>query len=162
MINILDVIIAEAIEMDDHAKNYEKYTRLITKSYQEHGVEGVDNAIVQIEMMSEQANPIKRKIREITREFPRWDTQFYFTKADAKGKLSETFHLNLGFKHIDGVLHSKNILSVNISMRQTGTYGHDPVFLLNTIVEYSLAMKTKKLWAICGEIGQKHRMRQNG
>ncbi|MFC4872090.1 DUF2726 domain-containing protein [Negadavirga shengliensis] len=144
MINILDVIIAGAIEKGEHAKNYQKYVDMLTKAYEYGGQEGVDCVMVEIEMISEQANPIKKKIREITKKFPRWGTQFYFTRPDEEGNLNETFNLDLDIKTIDGVMYTKRLLSVNISIRQVGTFAHDPVFILNTIGEYCLVMKTKK------------------
>lgn len=145
MINILDVVIADAIEKSDHAKNYGKYVGMLTEAYNNGGQESVDDTMIEIEIMSERANPIKRKIAEITKEFPYWGTQFYFAKPDETGNLSETFNLDLGINTIDGIMHTKRLLSVDISIRQTGAYTHDPVFLLNTIGEYCLAMKTRKI-----------------
>jgi hypothetical protein len=144
MINVLDVIIADAIEKHNHAKNYQKYTNMIAQSYQEFGQDGADNAIVEIEVMSEQANPVKRRISEMTKGFPNWATQFYFTKPDDKGNFNETFHLDLGIKTVEGAYYTKRVLSVNVGLRCVGAFLHDPVFLFNTIGEYCLAMKTKK------------------
>ncbi|WP_374949351.1 DUF2726 domain-containing protein [Mucilaginibacter sp.] len=144
MINILDVIIADAIEKNDHAKNYGKYVDMLSEAYNYGGQESVDTTMIEIEMMSELANPIKRKILEVTKKFPRWGTQFYFTKPDDNGNLTETFHLDSGINTVDGVMYTKRLLSVNVSIRQAGAFTHDPVFLLNTIGEYCLAMKTKK------------------
>ena len=161
MITILDAIIADAVEKGDHAKNYHKYVGMLTDAYEYGGQKSADDAIIEIELMSEQANPIKRKIREMTKEFPHWGTQFYFARPNDSGNLNETFNLNLDIKTVEGVMYTKRLLSVDISMRQIGTFTHDPVFLLNTIGEYCLAMKTKKIlgsdwqnWAIAREAAE--------
>lgn len=145
MINILDVIIADAIEKNDHAKNYCNYVNMLSNAYNFGGQESVDATMIEIEMMSELANPIKKKILELTKKFPHWGTQFYFAKPDNNGNLTETFNLNLDINTVDGVMYTKRLLSVNISIRQTGAFTQDPIFLLNTIGEYCLAMKTKKI-----------------
>lgn len=143
MINMLDVIIADAIEKNDHAKNYGKYVGMLSEAYDYGGQESVDATMIEIEMMSELANPIKKKLLDLTKKFPRWGTQFYFSKPDENGNLSETY--NLDINTIDGVMYTKRLLSVNVSIRQVGAFTYDPVFLLNTIGEYCLAMKTKKI-----------------
>jgi len=145
MINILDVIIADAIEKNDHGKNYGKYTQMLADAYETGGEESVECTLIEIDFISEQANPIKRKITEVTKQFPRWGTQFYFTKPDADGVLKETFNLNMDIRTTDGTMYTKRLLSVDISMRHVGSFTHDPVFLINTVGEYCLAMKTKKI-----------------
>ncbi|RFM34473.1 DUF2726 domain-containing protein [Chitinophaga silvisoli] len=144
MINILDVIIADAIEKSEHAQNFGKYTDMLAEAYNYGGQDSVDDAMIEIEIMSERANPIKRKILELTKKFPHWGTQFYFAKPDEYGNLSASFNLNIDIETIEGEMFTKRLLSVNVSIRQAGVSTNDPLFLLNTIGEYCLAMKAKK------------------
>jgi hypothetical protein len=157
MINVLDVIIADAIEKNDHAANYGKYVNMLSEAYEYGGQEAVDDTMIEIEMITDLANPIKRKILDVTKNFPHWGTQFYFAKPNDNGVLSETFNLDMDITTIDGVMHTKRLLSVDISIRQVGAFIHDPVFLLNTIGAYCLAMKTKKLLGFNWENWQKAR-----
>lgn len=44
------------------------------------------------------------KIREITKKFPHWGTQFHFAKPDESGNLKGTFALDLDIDTVDGVI----------------------------------------------------------
>ncbi len=145
MINILDVIIADAIEKKDHGENYGKYVDMLSAAYDYGGQDSVDATMTEIEMISDLSNPIKRKLMDLTKKFPHWSTQFYFSKPDKFGNHSETFNLDLDLKTIDGLIYTKRLLSVKITVRQAGLSTNDPIFLLNTLGEYCLAMKTKKI-----------------
>jgi hypothetical protein len=50
----------------------------------------------------------------------------------------------MGFKTNDEGLLTKQLLSVDICIRQVGVYDSDPVSLFNTLGEYCLARKTEK------------------
>lgn len=144
MLTILDAIIGDAIENNEAFKNYSVYSSMLSAAAEEFGTPGVDVTMIEIDLLREQANPVKSKIRNITRKFPRWPTTFHFTRPDENGNLTQTFKLGLGLQAKDGGAVTKSLLSVTVSMRQVGCAFGEPVFLLNTIGEYCLAMKTKK------------------
>lgn len=152
-ITILDVIIGDAIEKNYHEKNYNEYIKMLIEAYELSGKESAEMATIEIDTINEQHNPIKRKIREITKEFPFWPMQIVFPQENGdllKGK----FKLTHGLKTIDGSLYTKKLLELELSIRKVGVFDSDSIFLFNTIGEYCLARKTQKEIGTDGEVWQ--------
>ena len=142
-ITILDVIIGDAIEKSYHEKNYGEYIKMISEAYEFGGEEAAEMATIEIDTINELHNPIKRKIRDITRKFPRWPMQIIFPQED-DGYLKGTFSLKLGLKTIENSYYSKKLLEFDFKMRNIGVFDSDGLFLFNTIGEYCLARKAEK------------------
>lgn len=142
-ITILDVIIGDAIEKNYHQKNYGEYIKMISEAYKFGGEEAAEIATIEIDTINELHNPIKKKIRDLTRNFPRWPMQIVFPKEE-DGCLTGTFSLKLGLKTIENSIYSKKLLEFAFKMRNIGVHNSDGLFLFNTIGEYCLARKTEK------------------
>lgn len=142
-ITILDVIIGDAIEKNYHEKNYGEYIKMISEVFEFGGEEAAEMATIEIDTINELHNPIKRKIRDITRKFPSWPMQIIFPQED-DGYLKGTFSLKLGLKTIENSYYSKKLLEFDLKMRNIGFFDSDGLFLFNTIGEYCLARKAEK------------------
>ena len=142
-ITILDVIIGDALEKKYHMKNYNKYLKMLSEAYEFGGKEAAEMATIEIEIMNDFQNPIKNKIRDITRKFPRWPMQIIFPK-EQDGCLKGKFSLRLGLKTIDKSYYSKQLLEFELKIRNVGVFESDGMFLFNTIGEYCLARKAEK------------------
>lgn len=142
-ITILDVIIGDAIEKSYHEKNYDEYIKIISDAYEFGGEEAAEMLTIEIDTINELHNPIKRKIRDITRKFPIWPMQIIFPQ-EVDGYLKGTFSLKLGFKTIENSCYSKKLLEFDFKMRNIGVTDSDGLFLFNTIGEYCLARKAEK------------------
>jgi hypothetical protein len=145
MITILDAIIGDALEKSEASKNYVEYSKMLAEAYDFAGEPAVEITMLEIDLMREKANPIKRKIKAITSKFPRWPTTIHFTRPDEKGILRETFKHTAGLVVKNGVACTKCLLSVTVSMREVCAPWENSFFLFNTIGEYCLAMKAKKI-----------------
>lgn len=108
------------------------------------GKESAENTIIEIDTINEQSNPIKRKIREITKNFPFWPMQIVYPKVKGDN-ISGRFNLYCGLIFENNTSYTKKLLFVDITIRQTGIYESDCLFLFNTIGEYCLAKKTEKV-----------------
>lgn len=139
-ITILDAIIGDAIEKNYHQKKYGEYIDMISEAYEFGGEEGVKRAMIEIDIINELHNPIKKKISDLTKKFPRWSIQIVFPKEE-DGYLEGAFSLKLGLKES---YYSKKLLEFNFKMRNVGVYDSDGLFLFNTIGEYCLARKVEK------------------
>jgi len=142
-ISILDVIVGDSIEKSFHEKNYNKYIEVLTEAYEFGGQESAKLASIEIEMINEQYNPVKRKINEITKKFPSWPMQIVFPQEQGYW-LTGKFSLNYGFNTINGSLHTKKLLELDLKIRKVGVFDSDCLFLFNTIGEYCLARKTER------------------
>lgn len=142
-ITILDVIIGDAIEKSYHEKNYSQYLKMLSEAYKFGGKEAAEMATIEIDTINELHNPIKRKIRDITKKFPRWPMQIVFPQEE-DGYLKGTFSLKLGLKTIENSFYSKKLLEFDFKMRNIGVFDSDGLFLFNTIGEYCLARKAEK------------------
>lgn len=152
-ITILDVIIGNAIEKKYHEKNYDDYIKMLIDAYEFGGKEAAEMATIEIDTINELHNPIKRKIRNITKKFPRWPTQIVFPE-EINGYLKGKFSLTLGRKIIGKTNYSKKLLKVDLKIRNVGVFDSDGLFLFNTIGEYCLARKTEKELGTDGKIWQ--------
>ncbi len=142
-ITILDVVIGDAIEKSYHEKNYGEYIKMISEACEFGGEEAAEMATIEIDTINELHNPIKRKIRDITRKFPGWPMQIIFPQ-EVDGYLKGTFSLKLGLKTIENSYYSKKLLELDFKMRNIGVFDSDGLFLFNTIGEYCLARKAEK------------------
>jgi hypothetical protein len=144
MITLLDIIIGDALEKLNYQKNYSNYNQMISSAFEHGGKESAELATIEIDIINEQCNPIKRKIKNITKNFPFWTTQIIFpeTKGD---ELQGRFYLHYGLLTKNNIIYTKKLLFVDISIRQVNTYKSDSLFLFNTIGEYCLAKKAEKM-----------------
>lgn len=142
-ISILDAIIGDAIEKRAHEKNYSKYIEMLTEAYEFGGQESAELATIEIEMINERYNPIKRKIREITNKFPRWPTQIVFPQEEGNWLVGK-FKLTSGFKTEGKDFYQKVMMEIELKIRKVGVFESDNIFLFNTIGEYCLARKVEK------------------
>lgn len=141
-ISILDVIIGDALEKRNHEKNYSDYVNKISEAYEYGGKESAEMATIEIDVINEQSNPIKKKIKSITKDFPFWPYQIIFPIEQDKW-LSGTFELTNVFRK-NSHLDVEAVIHVEIKMRRVGVHKSDGIFLFNTIGEYCLARKVQK------------------
>lgn len=116
---------------------------MLTEAYEFGGQESAELASIEIEIINEQYNPVKRKIKEITKKFPSWPMQIVFPQEQGDwliGKVS----LNYGINTINGSLHTKKLLEFDLKIRKVGVFDSDCLFIFNTIGEYCLARKTER------------------
>lgn len=144
MITILDVIIGSAVESGNFLKDYGKYSEMLSQAFEFGGMESAEVASMEIDFMRELSNPIKKKVLDLTKKFPFWSCPILFPQPDELGYLKGTFKLTSGIQTINQVLFTKELLSVDISIRQVEPFISDPIFLFNTLGEYCLARKTEK------------------
>lgn len=142
-ISILDVIIGDAIEKRHYEKNYIRYIEMLSEAYEFGGQESAELASIEIEIINEEYNPVKRKIKEITKKFPRWPMQIVSPQKQGDW-LAGKFCLNYGFNTINGCLNTKKLLGLDLKIRKVGVFDSDCLFLFNTIGEYCLARKTER------------------
>lgn len=144
MITILDIIIGDAIEKKEFLGNYSQYSQMISAAYEYGGKESAELKSIEIDIINERSNPIKRKIKEITKNFPFWPTQIVFPQIQ-DDKISGRFNLNFGILTKDNMIYTKKLLYVDIFIRKVNTCVSDDLFQFNTIGEYCLAKKTQKV-----------------
>lgn len=142
-ISVLDVIIGDSIEKRFHRKNYSKYIEMLTEAYEFGGQESAELTSIEIEIINEQHNPVKQKIKGITKKFPMWPMQIVFPKEQGDW-LTGRFTLNWGLNTLNGFLHTKKLLDLDLKIRKVGVFDSDSLFLFNTIGEYCLARKTER------------------
>ena len=142
-ITILDVIIGDAIGKKYYEKNYNYYIQMLNEAYEIGGREAAEMSTIKIDTINELYNPIKRKIRNITRKFPDWPIQIVFPQEE-NGYLKGKFCLKEGIKTINNSCYSKILLEFEFKMRNIGVFNSDGLFLFNTIGEYCLARKVEK------------------
>lgn len=142
-ISILDAIIGDAIEKRAHEKNYNKYIEMLTNAYEFGGKESAELATIEIDIINERYNPIKRKIREINSKFPISTTQIVFPKEEGDW-LTGNFKLTSGLKTIGKDFYRKIMMQIELKIRKVGVFEDDYLFLFNTIGEYCLVRKIEK------------------
>ncbi len=140
-ISVLDVIIGDSIEKQFHRRNYNKYIQMLTEAYEFGGQESVELTSIEIDIINEQYNPVKQKIKEITKQFPMWPMQSVFPNEQGDW-LTGQFNLTWGLNTLNGSLHSKKLINLDLKIRKVGIFDSDSLFLFNTIGEYCLARKT--------------------
>lgn len=114
-ISILDVIIGDAIEKRHYEKNYIRYIEMLSEAYEFGGQESAELASIEIEIINEEYNPVKRKIKEITKKFPRWPMQIVSPQKQGDW-LAGKFCLNYGFNTINGCLNTKKLLGLDLKI----------------------------------------------
>lgn len=142
-ISVLDVIIGDSIEKQFHRRNYSKYIQMLTEAYEFGGQETAELTSIEIEIINEQYNPVKQGIKGITKQFPMWPMQIVFPKEQGDW-LTGQFTLNWGLNTLNGSLHTKKLINLDLKIRKVGIFDSDSLFLFNTIGEYCLARKTER------------------
>lgn len=142
-ISVLDAIIGDSIEKQFHKINYSKYIQMLTEAYEFGGQEAAELTSMEIDIINEKYNPVKQKIKRITNKFPTWSTQIVFPKEN-EDWLTGQFSLNWGLNTLNGSLHTKKLIVLDLKIRKIGTFNSDSLFLFNTIGEYCLARKTER------------------
>ncbi|MFW6025710.1 MAG: DUF2726 domain-containing protein [Candidatus Woesearchaeota archaeon] len=139
LLSVIDVLIGEAIERNHYKNNYSKYNKCLSEAI-EKGSDALEAVEMEIDMMLDFANPVKRKIYKITKKFPFWVEQIIIPYEN-KDYISGTFRLISGLKLTPGKKQEKRLVSVNISIRNVG-FWDNMISVFNTIGEYCLAKKT--------------------
>ena len=143
LLTVIDILIGQAIEIRYYLKNQSKYINWITQALESKGEEAAEMTSIEIDTILDQVNPIKNKIREITKEFPFWPMQIVF--PEEKGNyLKGSFYLRGGIELKSGKCLEQKLMSVNISIRTVGFFRGSMLFAFNTIGEYCLARKVQK------------------
>lgn len=143
LLTVIDILIGQAIEIRHYLKNKSKYLNWITQALESGGKEAVEMTSIEIDTILDQVNPIKNKIREITKEFPFWPMQVVF--PEEKGNyLKGSFYLCGGIELKSEKYLKQKLMSVSISVRNVGFSRSSMLFAFNTIGEYCLARKVQK------------------
>lgn len=142
-ISVLDVIIGDSIEKRYHRRNYSKYIQMVTEAYEFGGQQSAELISIEIEMINEQYNPVKQKIKRITKHFPIWPMQIVFPKEQGDW-LTGQFTLNWGLINLNDSFHTKKLIYLDLKIRKVGIFDSDSLVLFNTIGEYCLARKTER------------------
>jgi hypothetical protein len=142
MLMVIDAIIGQALECQYYNKNIAEHSKSLAEAFQSGGSEAAEMFTIEMDIMAEQMNPIKKKIREITDKFPFWTSQIVIPQK--KGDHVEgRFYLRSGMKMINGKMKQKVLLFVDISMRDVNFTGCDTRQIFNSIGEYCLARKVE-------------------
>lgn len=142
MLMVIDAIIGQALECQYFNKNYSKHIEAVSEALHFGGKEAAEMYTIEMEVMAEQVNPIKTKIKEITSRFPFWTKQIVFPiKKD--DHIEGRFYLRSGSKVVDGKFRQKVLSFVDISMREVNFLGCDSWQIFNSIGEYCLARKVE-------------------
>ena len=142
-ISILDVIIGDAIEKVRHFGESDNHLKILTEAFDYGGKESAEMALLEVEIMSELNNPIKRKIRDITSKFPRWPSQIVFPREEDNYLIGD-FYFMCGFKMVDDKINIKKMMEFQLKMRKVGVLETDLISIFNTIGEYCMARKIEK------------------
>jgi len=142
-ISILDAIIGDSLEKHLHKKNYRKNLELLTEEYQYGGQQSFEMKTIEIDTIYEQYNPIKQKIKQITKEFLVWPMQIVFPVQEDDWLVGR-FDLDWGHTILNGSLSTKKLISIDLKIRKVGVFNSDCIFLFNTIGEYCLARNTER------------------
>jgi len=143
-ISVLDVIIGNALEKRDFRKHYLKYNKMLSDAYEFGGRKSMELADLEINLLNEQANPVKEKIKKITEKFPFWSGQVIFPPKNNE-HLKGQFRLASGKKIESNVRYEKVLINIEISIRHVGISQIDCLSIFNTVGEYCLARKAQRL-----------------
>jgi len=144
MLMVVDAIIGQALEYQYYNKNISEHTQKLSEAFEFGGSKAAEMYSIEIDVMAEQMNPIKNKIKEITNKFPFWTHQIVFPRKKAD-HVEGRFYLDAGIKIIDSRMKRKVLLFVDIAMREVNFIGCENWQIFNTIGEYCLARKTEKI-----------------
>ena len=142
MLMVLDAIIGQALEHKYYKENISEHSQKLAEAFEFGGSEAAEMYSIKMDIMAEQMNPIKRKIREITDKFPFWSHQIVFPRKTGD-HVEGRFYLSGGMKTIDGKMKRKVLLFVDIAMREVNIFCCETWQIFNTIGEYCLARKTE-------------------
>lgn len=144
MLMVVDAIIGQALEYQYYNKNISEHTQKLSEAFEFGGSEAAEMYSIEMDVMAEQMNPIKSKIKEITNKFPFWTHQIVFPRKKAD-HVEGRFCLSAGIKTIDGKMKRKVLLFVDIAMREVNFIACETWQIFNTIGEYCLARKTETM-----------------
>jgi len=144
MLMVVDAIIGQALEYQYYNKNISEHTQKLSEAFEFGGSEAAEMYSIEMDVMAEQMNPIKNKIKEITNKFPFWPHQIVFPRKKTD-HVEGRFYLRSGIKTVEGKMKQKVLLFVDISMREVNFIGCENWQIFNTIGEYCLARKTEKI-----------------
>ena len=142
MLMVIDAIIGQALECEYYKRNVSEHTRAMSEAFAFGGAEAAEMYSIELDVMAEEMNPIKKKIKDITSKFPFWPYQIVFPQKK-DDHVEGRFYLRAGMKTIDGKLKQKVLLFVDISMREVNFFGCDTWQIFNCIGEYCLARKAE-------------------
>ena len=80
MLMVIDAIIGQALECQYYNKNVAKHSQALSEAFHFGGSEAAEMYTIEMDVMAEQMNPIKKKIKEITSKFPFWTHQIVFPR----------------------------------------------------------------------------------
>ncbi|MCK4827657.1 DUF2726 domain-containing protein [bacterium] len=143
MLMVIDAIIGQALECQYYKKNYAEHSKALTEALRFGGKEAAEMYTIEMDVMAEQMNPIKKKINELTNKFPFWTKQIVFPRKKDDDHVEGRFFLRSGSKIVDGKFKQKVLLFVDISMRDVNFAGCDTWQIFNSIGEYCLARKVE-------------------
>ncbi len=141
---VVDAIIGQALECQYYNKNISEHTQKLSEALEFGGSEAAEMYSIEMDIMAEQMNPIKRKIKEITNKFPFWTHQIVFPRKK-DDHVEGRFFLRSGIKTVKGKMKQKVLLFVDIAMREVNFIGCENWQIFNTIGEYCLVRKTEKI-----------------
>jgi len=144
MLMVLDAVIGQALEYQYYNKNFSEHSKKLSEAFEFGGSEAAEIYSIEMDIMAEQMNPIKNKIKEITKKFPFWPYQIVFPRKKAD-HVEGRFCLRSGIKTVEGKMKQKVLLFVDIAMREVNFIGCENWQIFNTIGEYCLARKTEKI-----------------
>jgi hypothetical protein len=142
MLMVIDAIIGQALECQYYKNNYAEHSKALSEAFAFGGQDAAEMYTIEMDVMAEQMNPIKKKIKEITSKFPFWTHQIVFPRKK-DDHIEGRFYLRAGMKIVDGKMKQKVLLFVDISMRKVNFLGSDTWQIFNSIGEYCLARKTE-------------------
>lgn len=100
-----------------------------------------DSLLVEIEVMAEQENPIRRRIRELQRSLPVSFGEEYHFLDDRLGYVGARQSIRGGIEISGGVLREQILLSYDAHVRAVNCSGCDTFWLARLLAEYGLTRK---------------------
>ena len=142
MLMVLDAIIGQALECQYYNRNIAEHSQALSEALHFGGNESAEMLAIEMDIIAEQMNPIKKKIKEITSKFPFWTHQIVFPRKK-DDRVEGRFYLRAGIKMVDGKMKQKVLQFLDISMREVNFLGCDTWQIFNSIGEYCLARKAE-------------------
>ncbi|HWP92431.1 MAG TPA: DUF2726 domain-containing protein [Thermodesulfobacteriota bacterium] len=143
MLMVIDAIIGRALEHQYYKKNYSYHSQKLSEAFERGGTDASDMYFVEMTIRAEQANPIKRKTKEIVEKFPFWQEQIIFPTKKGD-RIEGRFSLFSEIERRDDKLKRKVLAFVDIAMRDVNFYSCNDWEIFNSIGEYCLARKIEE------------------
>lgn len=142
MLMVIDAIIGKALEHQYSKRNYSHDMKKLSDALETSGVESAEMYTIEMAVRAEQANPIKKKTKEIVKKFPFWQDQIIFPTKKGD-RIEGRFSLFSELEIRDGKARRKVIAFVDIAMRDVNFWGCAGWEIFNCIGEYCLARKVE-------------------